>query len=122
VLNVGRIAFNDWIDRPPSKHQQEDVRLTEKFKTSHENSRCHYGSRRVKDDLQDDGEQLSRPRISRLMAQEGLQSCHKKKFRVTTDSRHVSPISPNLLNRDFDPDRPNQVYVSDITYVWTSEG
>lgn len=122
VLNVSRSAFYDWIDRPPSKHQQEDERLKEKIKTSHEDSRSHYGARRVKDDLQDDGEQVSRSRISRLMAQEGLQSTHKKKFKVTTNSRHESPISPNLLNRDFDPDRPNQVYVSDITYVWTSEG
>ena len=47
---------------------------------------------------------------------------HKKKFKVTTDSRHALPISPNLLNRDVEPDQPDRAYVSDSTYIWTSEG
>ena len=116
-MDVSRSAFYDWLGRPPSQHQQDDKRLTQKIRTSHENSRGHYGSRRVKDDLHSNKEQVSRARISRLMAQEGLQSTHGKKYKVTTDSRHKLPISPNFLNRDFDPQRPNQAYVSDITYV-----
>jgi len=93
-----------------------------KIKISHENSHNSYGARRIKDDLQDGGDQVSRRRISRLMEQETLQSTHKKKFKVTTDSRHALPISPNLLNRDFEPNQPDRAYVADITYIWTSEG
>ena len=123
VLAVCRSSFYDWLSRSPSDREVEDTALAEKIKASHKHSRGSYGSRRIKDDLQDEGDQVSRRRIQRLMAQEALQSTHaKKKFKVTTDSGHGLPVSPNLLNRDFEPERPNSVYVSDITYVWTSEG
>ncbi len=122
VLSVSRSAFYNWLHRSPSDHELADDELTEKIRTSHEDSRGNYGSRRIKDDLQDQGDQISRRRIQRLMAQAGLQSTHKKKFKVTTDSDHELPISPNLLNRDFEPDEPDRAYVSDITYIWTSEG
>jgi putative transposase len=116
VLKVSRSAFYDWLKRPVSTRQQDDDNLVVKIKISHKNSRDNYGTRRIKDDLQDDGDQVSRRRISRLMAQEALESTHKKKFKITTDSRHALPISPNLLNRDFEPDQPDRAYVSDITY------
>jgi putative transposase len=122
VLSVCRSAFYDWLGGAPSQRQQEDERLIEKVKTSHENSRKSYGARRIRDDLRADDEVVSRARVSRLMRQAGVQSTHRDKFKVTTDSDHDLPISPNLLNRDFEPDEPNQVYVSDITYVWTNEG
>ena len=122
VLNVSRSAFYDWLKRPVSIRQQDDDSLVVKIKISHENSHNSYGARRIKDDLQDGGDQVSRRRISRLMEQETLQSTHKKKFKVTTDSRHALPISPNLLNRDFEPNQPDRAYVADITYIWTSEG
>jgi putative transposase len=122
VLGVSRSAYYDWIDRPPSRRQVEDDRLTEKVKTSHENSRGNYGARRIRDDLLEDDEIVSRDRISRLMKNEGLKSKHTKKFRVTTNSNHKLPIAANLLKRNFDAAQPDQVYVTDITYVWTSEG
>ena len=122
VLEVGRSAYYDWINSGPSQRQLEDARLTEKIKISHENSRQNYGSRRIKDDLQDEGETVSKARVLRLMKQEGLQSKHCKKFKATTNSKHELPISPNLLQRDFDVEAPDRAYVSDITYVWTSEG
>ena len=122
VLKVSRSAFYDWLKRPVSIRQQDDDSLVVKIKMSHENSHNSYGARRIKDDLQDGGDQVSRRRISRLMEQETLQSTHKKKFKVTTDSRHALPISPNLLNRDFEPNQPDRAYVADITYIWTSEG
>jgi transposase InsO family protein len=122
VLAVSRSAYYDWIDRPPSQRQVEDNRLAEKIKISHENSRENYGTRRIRDDLLDDAEIVSRERISRLMKQEGLKSKHRKKFRITTNSNHRLPISANLLKRQFDVEQPDQAYVTDITYVWTSEG
>jgi len=52
----------------------------------------------------------------------GVSAKQKKKFKVTTDSKHNLPVAPNLLNREFAVAEPDQVYVSDITYIWTSEG
>jgi putative transposase len=122
MLGVSRSAYYDWIDRPPSHHQVEDERLAGKIKRSHEISRQNYGTRRIRDDLMADAESVSRERISRLMKREGLESKHKKKFKVTTNSNHDLLIAPNLLNRKFDVEQPNQAYVTDITYIWTSEG
>lgn len=122
VLDVCRSAYYEWMDRRPSQHQQEDDRLVEKIKTSHENSKETYGSRRIQDDLKDEGEVVSKARILRLMKQEGLESKHRKKFKATTNSKHELPISPNLLQRNFDVEAPDRAYVSDITYVWTKEG
>ena len=122
VLEVCHSAYYDWLNSGPSQRQLEDARLTEKIKTSHENSRQCYGSRRIKDDLNDEGETVSKARVLRLMKQEGLQSKHSKKFKATTNSKHELPISPNLLERDFDVQEPDRVYVSDITYIWTNEG
>ncbi len=122
VLGVCRSAYYDWIDRPPSRHQMEDERLTEKIKQSHKNSRENYGTRRIRDDLLDDDETVSRERISRLMKSEGLASKQRKKFKVTTNSNHDLPIAPNLLKREFDVMQPDRAYVTDITYILTSEG
>jgi transposase InsO family protein len=56
------------------------------------------------------------------MQRNGIQARGKRKFVVTTDSKHDLPIAPNLLNRDFTPEAPNQVWTSDITYIATDEG
>ncbi len=122
VLEVCRSAYYDWLNNSPSQRLLEDARLTEKIKVSHEKSRHNYGCRRIKDDLNDEGETVSKARVLRLMKQEGLQSKHSKKFKVTTNSKHELPISPNLLQRDFGVQEPDRVYVSDITYIWTNEG
>ena len=122
ALDVSTSAYYSWCKRPPSRHQEEDDRLVEKIKTSHQTSRENYGSRRIRDDLITDGEVISKTRVSRLMKQEGLRSKHTKRFKVTTNSKHDLNLSPNLLKREFTVEQPDRVYVSDITYIWTREG
>ena len=82
-----------------------------------------YGSPRIHKQLQQEGFQVGRNRIARLMRENGLVSTYKRPRRPrTTDSNHDKPVSPNLLNRNFHADAPNQKWVSDITYIDSQEG
>lgn len=122
VLGVTRSSYYAW------RHNQYDHRalsthpLMEKIRLIFESSRRTYGTRRIKHELSKQGEQVSRRRIGKLMAELGLTCRTKKRFKVTTDSRHSLPIAPNRLARCFEADAPNQVYVSDITSIWTQQG
>ena len=56
------------------------------------------------------------------MRDHGIRARHKRRYKVTTDSRHTLPVATNRPNRDFTPSAPNQTWTSDITYLWTDEG
>ena len=122
IFDVCRSAYYAWRTRLPSRHEKEDKKLAKKIKISHKKSRDLYGARRIQDDLKDEGIRISKARVRRLMKQEGLQSKRRNNFKITTNSNHQLAISPDLLQREFVVEQPNQAYVSDITYIWTSEG
>lgn len=92
------------------------------MKALFEEGRGVYGTRRLKRLLANEGLIVSRRRIGRLLKKAGLQCQTKRRFKVTTDSKHHQPISPNLLARQFTVSQPNRCYVGDITYIWTQEG
>lgn len=96
--------------------------LSAKIKKIFNDGRGTYGTRRIKRALVMEGFAVSRRRIRRLMANLSLSCKTKRKFRVTTDSKHLLPIASNLLNRQFSCDAPNKFYVGDITYIPTQEG
>jgi transposase InsO family protein len=85
-------------------------------------SRGAYGSRRLRTAVASRGLNIGLYRLRRLMRKNGLRSVWKRKFVHTTDSRHALAISPNVLNRQFNPTRPNQAWVADITYIRTRSG
>lgn len=122
VFKVSRSGFYAWHKKPESSRDQEDKRLGILIKTSFDQSRMTYGYRRVQKDLQAQQETVGKHRIIRLMKLLGLQPKTRKKFTVTTDSRHDKPIYDNKLQRQFNPLHPNQRWVSDITYIPTTEG
>ncbi len=122
VLEVSRSGYYEWCGRPESSRHQEDRRLGEQIKASHEKSRQTYGTRRIQRDLAEIGEQVSRARIGRLMCQQGLEAKARRRFKATTDSRHVLPVAENHLDRNFEVQEPDRVYVGDITYIPTAEG
>jgi putative transposase len=122
VMDVSRSGFYDWLKRPESLRKQEDRSLGKQVIISHKQSHGTYGTRRIKKDLADEGKSIGRPRIARLMRENNLQSKVRKKFKTTTDSNHNLPVAPNLLGRNFEVDKPETVYVSDITYIPTKEG
>ena len=122
VLRVSRSGYYAWIDRPESNRSKENRVILEAIKKIHKSSREIYGSPRITDGLSDYGLKASRPRVARLMAINGIKSKLKRKFKVTTNSDHKLPISPNLLNQNFSAPAPGRILVSDITYIRTGEG
>jgi transposase InsO family protein len=70
------------------------------------------------EELNASGILCSENRVARLMRLGGIRAVGKRKYRVTTDSKHTHPVAENLLDRQFSTDRPNAVWLSDITYVW----
>ncbi len=121
-LAVSRSGYYAWRGRPPSARAKHDARLRVEIAVSHTASRRTYGSPRILSDLRAEGHQVSRKRVARLMRELGLVGRRKRRFRVTTDSKHRFPVAPNVLMRDFEVAEPNIAWVTDITYVATLEG
>jgi putative transposase len=122
VLAVSRSGFYAWKLRPTSPRASEDARLVAEIKAAHKAGRRNYGSPRVFRALRRQGRRVGKKRVERLMRQEGIVGKKRKKFCVTTDSRHADPIAPNVLQRHFEAPAPNVAWVTDVTYVWTHEG
>jgi len=121
-LKVSRSCFYDWLKRPKTEREKENEALLILLKRLFKEGRGNYGTRRLKRKLADLGYTVSRRRIGRLMKRAGLICKTKRKFKVTTDSKHNQPISPNLLERQFSVEKPDQTFVGDITYIQTQEG
>ena len=122
VLCVSRSGFYAWRRRPPSLRMLDDAKLVLEIKAAHKAGRRTYGSPRVLRALRKQGKCVGKKRIERLMRREGIVGKKRKKFCITTDSRHTNPIAPNVLHREFDVALPNTAWVTDVTFVWTREG
>jgi putative transposase len=122
VLDVSRSGYYAWQGRPASTRAQDDDELVVAIKAAHELGRGNYGSPRVHRALQKNGKRVGRKRVARLMRREGIVAKRRKKFRITTDSKHADPIAANILNREFNTTQPNTAWVTDVTYVWTHQG
>ncbi len=122
-LRVSPSGFYAWLTRAKSPRRQEQEHLVEEIRRVHATSRGTYGRRRVHAQLQAQGSPCSQNRVARLMRQEGLRGAGKRRKRaLTTDSKHALPVAPNRLAAGVTVTGPNQVWVSDITYLRTDEG
>jgi len=123
VLGVNRSGYYHYqakmVNRPDNPEHREMIDWVEDIA---ESSRYSYGSRRMKRALNALGYPVSRNKARKLMREAGVKARQRKKFKVTTNSNHKHPVYENLLNREFDVDKKDQAYVSDITYIWTQEG
>lgn len=122
MFSIERSGYYAWLNRKPSARAIENAVLDKKITDIFNRHKSCYGSPRITDELHEKGEKCSKNRVFRRMKTLGLRAKGKKKFKVTTDSKHNLPIAPNVLNRDFYAASPNQKWVSDITYIWTDEG
>jgi len=122
TLQVSRAGFYAWHRRPPAPRTRADERLGLEIAAIHAESRQRYGSPRVHAELVGRGCRTSRKRVARLMRGRGLAARRRRRFRVTTQSRHPFRIAPNVLARQFKRAGPDQAWVTDITYIPTGEG
>jgi putative transposase len=122
VLEVSRSGYYAWLTRPPSKRAQEDGRLEIEIKAAHKRTRETCGPERLQADLAAHGVKVGVLRIRRIRKKLGIRCKQVKKFKVTTHSNHTLPVAENLLGQHFIATAPNQVWVSDLSYVPTDEG
>ena len=122
MLKVSKSGYYKWLNRKPSKRAQEEARLEVEIKAAHKRTRETYGPERLQHELRDQGVSVGICRIRRIRKKLGIRCKQKRKFKATTDSRHTLPVAENLLNQQFEARRPNEVWLSDITYIPTEEG
>jgi putative transposase len=122
VLGVSPSGYYHWLNRPTSARAIRHDLILGQIKKVHSGKDGIYGYRRVYEQLLADGVDCSESVVYYLMRKNRIRAKKKRRFVVTTDSRHCLPISPNLLERDFDVTGPNQVWVGDITYIPTDQG
>jgi transposase InsO family protein len=123
VLEVSRSGYYAWRDRPQNARQLRREELAVKVQEVYEQNRGVYGSPRVFAVLAAQGEKVCRNTVADIMKEREIRGKSKKKFVPrTTDSRHQQPVAPNLLDRQFTAELPNQKWVVDITYIPTDQG
>ncbi|WP_284973488.1 IS3 family transposase [Atlantibacter hermannii] len=121
VLDVHPSGFYAWLQQPHSQRHQADLRLTGQIKQFWLESGCVYGYRKIHLDLRDSGQQCGVNRVWRLMKRVGIKA--QVGYRSPRARKgEASIVSPNRLQRQFNPDAPDKRWVTDITYIRTHEG
>ncbi|MGO4483778.1 IS3 family transposase [Rhizobium pisi] len=121
ALGVSRSGFHAWLNRSPSEHARYDELLLDKITQSFKSSDRTYGARRVWHDVLEEGLSCGLHRIERLMRLNALRARPRRRG-LPKDAGDRAVIMPNVLDRQFVADRPNQKWVADFTYIWTAEG
>ena len=123
TLTVSISGYRAWKrGGSPKRKWLTDTQLLALIRAIHKEIKGAYGSPRMVHELRARGFPASKPRVERLMRENGIRARHKRRYKATTDSKHTLPVAANLLDRNFAPAAPNQAWSADITYVWTDEG
>jgi len=122
VMEVSRSGFYKHLRSKPKMISKEQFALESAAKELFHKSKKSYGTRRMSNGLKKRGFNVGRYQASNLMRRLDLRVQSRKRFKVTTDSKHDLPIAPNVLNREFQVDVPDRAWASDITYIWTCQG
>ncbi len=122
LLSVTRQGYYAYAKRPPSARTRADGTLEARVKALHTDNRLAYGSPRIQRALRREGMHVGKRRIERMMQGLGLRGQPARRTQRTTRSNPHHEHVENVLHRDFSASRPNERWVTDITYVWTAEG
>lgn len=121
MLEVSRSGFHAWLSRPASAHAIADERLLTEIAKSFQRSDRTNGARRIWHDVLAEGLACGLHRVERLMRLHGLRARPRRRG-LPKDDGTRSVIADNILDRNFQADRPNQKWLADFTYIWTAEG
>jgi transposase InsO family protein len=122
VLGVSSSGYYDWRSRGPGIRAQARAALDEHVKEAFLAEKCRAGAPRLTRRLKARGRGTGHNQIAESLRRQGLRARGARKYKATTNSNHRLPVAPNLLPQDFCAQRPNEKWVSDITYVATDEG
>jgi len=122
TLGVSSAGFYAWRTRPTSEQQQRRDALLVEIRAVHAEVKQRYGSPRLHAELKAKGIACCVNTVAKLMHDNDIRAKSARKFKYTTDSNHALPVADNLLDRQFEAQRPNERWVCDITYIWTREG
>lgn len=122
LLSVSTSGYYEWLTRPMSLRAKSNLELKVKIQEAFEREKARAGAIRITHRLKAAGLSVGRHRVANIMRQNAWRAKAAKKYKATTNSDHHLPVAPNLLQQDFRASRPDEKYVSDITYLWTSEG
>lgn len=122
ILQVSRSGYYHWVKRRYQQRGQEEAKILLLINKHYKLSKGRYGLRRITRAIRQEGVIVNRKRVYRLMKKNGIFSRTKKKFKVTTKQDSAASFSANLLNGKFEAEMKNQIWTSDITYIWTNEG
>jgi transposase InsO family protein len=122
LLGISRQGYYAYAKRPPSTRVLSDQKLCTRVQELFKESDARYGSPRMLRALQGSGFVVGKRRVERAMRSLGLTPPTRRRHKVTTQANDAHPVVPNELARDFTATRPDERWVTDITYVWTEEG
>lgn len=122
LLGVSTSGYYAWLDRPLSARAISDGALIERVSQIHQSSRGTYGAPRIHAELANRGVHVGRKRVARLMKEAGIAGVSRRKRTVTTRRDRDARRAPDLVDRDFNADGPNKLWVADITYIRTWAG
>ena len=122
ALKVSSSGYYEWRGRSPGAREKARIELDERVKEAFLGEKCRAGAPRLTRRLKARGHTAGHNQIAQSLRRQGLRARGARKYKATTNSNHRLPVAPNLLQQDFSAQRPNEKWVSDITYVATDEG
>jgi len=122
VLKVKPSSYYDWLSRDISDQQIHRNQSELLVRAAHSETKERYGVDRLHAHLTGQGHYISQYMVRSIKEEHSIKCRRHKRFKVTTDSNHNKLVYPNVLDQKFDASRPNESWVSDITYIWTNEG
>jgi transposase InsO family protein len=121
-LHIRRSSYYAWQSPLKGRLCRENQYLSERIRSIYNEKKQTYGSPRITAELRSEGFNCGKNRIARLMRKQGITARTKKRFRVTTNSNHKLPVAQNLVEMQFNPQKKNSLWTTDITYIRTREG
>ena len=122
ILGVSRSGYRAWKQRVPSVSEKHRDHIKDAIKQIYDGSRQNYGAPKITEMLHRQGESIAEKTVGNYMRQMGIKAQWVKPYTVTTIDSDFSSELQNILDEQFNPERPNAVWCSDITYIWTMEG